>query len=522
MIQPFTLDAQPGIQRDGTAFDANRYLDSLWCRWRLGRPRKMGGIQVITNGLNGLPRRIHCWYNGGQIIAHVGTNNGIQQVIFDTLGNLIAINDRTPAGYLGGPLTGVSFDALFDTTSDVVQLVAHAGPNNQFLATPVKTTPYLGQIDGGTPLQPFTVPPNLFTGTWTQPNVSGGVACVQPYVWDFDSDGLVQWSAPNLALTLGLVGGTSGAGQARISSQKIVNLMPLRGGGSASPAALIWSMSEVITASFIGGAPVWAFNTVSPSSSVLSGASMVEYDGLYFWPGVDRFLVFNGVVTEVPNTQNQDWFFSNLTPGYEAQTWGFKVPRYGEIWWGACMFGSTVPNYAIIFNLRENCWYDTVLPTDTWSAGYFAQGFRLPLTAGQDNGLYKLWLTESGTDNVDPIAGTVEAIRSYFETPIFGGPKNNPPDDKVLSVANLEPDIEQSGDMSVYLIGQPNARVAPTNGPSVPLIGTPTVGQRFPGFTPEQSQRLTRLHVESNVVGGTYITGRNLLRAQPAERTTSF
>ena len=83
MDKPFPLDFLPGVQRDGTRFDAQRYLDSLWCRFRLGRPRKIRGYQQITDRLAGLPRKVHCFYTGGQIIAHIGTARGIQQVIFD-------------------------------------------------------------------------------------------------------------------------------------------------------------------------------------------------------------------------------------------------------------------------------------------------------------------------------------------------------------------------------------------------------------------------------------------------------
>ena len=520
--QPFLLDFQPGVQRDGTAFDAKRYLDSLWCRWRLGRPRKMGGIKRITDQLNGLPRRIHAWFNGSNIITHIGSVNGIQQVVFDSSGNFVSIADRTPTGFAAGSTIGFTMDAIFDTTSGVVQLIVHSVSDDGALSSPLSTVPFLGDINSTGPLSQFSNPGALAAGgVWTQPHIAGGIVCVQPFVFDFDSDGHIGWSAPNLPLYLGVVGGPSGAGQARVSAQKIVQGMPLRGGGVQSPAALFWSLSEVITATYVG-TPVWfAFNTISPSSSILSSDSVVEYDGLYFWAGVDRFLVFNGTVTEVPNSQNQDWFFNNLTPGYESQTFGTKIPRYGEIWWMACMFGSTVPNHAIIFNVRENCWYDTAFPVQSFSTGYFAQGSRFPIFAGADpDGAgqpYKLWMMETGTDEVD--GTSVQPIRSYFETGWFGGPKNDPPNDQGLSLSQLEPDIIQTGDLEIYLIGAPNARAAPSNGPAISLPLVPGVPQeQFVGFTPKQSQRLTRLHVESNVLGGSYIAGRNLLRGQPGER----
>lgn len=510
MAQPSLLDFQPGTQRDGTKLDGNRYIDALWCRFRLGRPRKMGGYREITDTLNGIPRRVHIFYRGDEAIIHIGTQNGIQQVIVDPLGNLISINDRTPVGFPAGVDIGWTIDAIFDTTSNVVQLIALAVPNQEFLASQQKNTPYIGQIDIATPLAPFSNP-NPPSGTWVQPTLAGGVVAVQPFVFGFDIDGFVQWSAPNLPLYLGVSQGSTGAGNARISAQKIIAGMPLRGGGAQSPAAVFWSLSEVITATFIGGAPQFAFNTVSPSSSILSTAAIIEYDTLYFWAAVDRFLVFNGTVVEVPNGQNQDWFFDNLTPGFESQTFAFKVPRYGEIWWCACMFGSEVPNYAAIFNVRENCWYDTPLPNGGRSAGYFAQGLKFPVMAGSvagPNG-FSLWQHEVGLDQV--VGSTLSPIRSFFETGWFGGPKQTPPTDQGISFHQLEPDLEIVGNLQAWLIGAANARSPEVTSETVTIPQVPGVPQeQFASFTPKMLSRLLRLHVESNVLGGNYIGGRNI------------
>lgn len=520
--RPFALDFQPGIQRDGTQFDSKRYLDAQWCRWRLGRPRKMGGYRRITDGVLGLPRKAHMFYAGSRIYIHVGSVNGIQQFIIDPNGNLISSANRTPLMFAAGANIGFTMDAIFDTTSKVTQLIVHSVPDDGNLSSPISEVPFIGDITSASRLTLFGSPGTLSPGAvWTQPNISGGIVCIQPYVFDFDSNGKIGWSAPNRPLTLGVVGGNEGAGEARVSAQKIVQGFPIKGGGAQSPAGVFWSLSEVITASFIGGLAAFKFTTASSSSSILSSDGVIEYDGLHFWAGVDRFLVFNGTVTELPNPQNQDWFFNNLTPGYESQTFAMKIPRYGEIWWGACMFGSTVPNHAIIFNLRENCWYDTALPDGCRSMGHTPQGFRYPIMGGYDpngNGRpYKLWMHEYGVDKDD--GGILSPIRSFFETAWFGGPKDDPPDDRGLSVQQLEPDFVQTGDLSVHLIGAANTRSPENAGPDVPLLQVPGVPQEeFVSFTPTQAQRLTRLHVESNVLGGDYKTGRNLMRGDPSEK----
>lgn len=517
-VRPIPLDFLPGIQRDGTDLDGDRAVDALWTRWRLGRPRSIGGFQKLLNTLKGVPRRIHMFYSGAYTYIHIGTSASLEQVVLDQNGAVVSHSDRTPAAFSGGPDVGWTLDAIFDTTSSVVQLIAHAVPNLEFVASSSKTTPFLGDITSATPLGLFTNP-SATDGTYTQPSVAGGIVSVQPYVFDFDDGGFVGWSAPNLPNYLGIVGGTSGAGQARISAQKIVAGAALRGGGANSPAALFWSLSEVISAVFVGSANgIFRFNTVSPSSSILSGASVIEYDSLYFWAATDRFLVYNGTVVEIPNQQNQDWFFDNLNRQYAGKTFAFKLPRYGEIWFCAPMFGATECSHAAIYNLRENCWYDTALPNSGRGAGYFAQGFRYPVLGGVTRGTngYDLWLHEKGTDQVDIDGVTPTAVRKYFETPNLWGPKLNPPTDKGLSVQQLEPDIIQTGDMSITVTGSANARMPSYDDQPVTMPATPSVPQeQLVGFKTER--RLPRLRFESNTVGGSYVTGKNILHGDDTD-----
>jgi hypothetical protein len=58
------------------------------------------------------------------------------------------------------------------------------------------------------------------------------------------------------------------------------------------------------------------------------------------------------------------------------------VPRFGEIWWCFPKDDSLEPNHAVIFNVRENTWYDTPLPNGGRGAGLFPAVFPKPLLSG--------------------------------------------------------------------------------------------------------------------------------------------
>ena len=46
-----SLLIKPGVQRDGTVFDAPCFVAGMWVRFQRGRPRKMGGYKAVNYGL---------------------------------------------------------------------------------------------------------------------------------------------------------------------------------------------------------------------------------------------------------------------------------------------------------------------------------------------------------------------------------------------------------------------------------------------------------------------------------------
>jgi hypothetical protein len=212
-------------------------------------------------------------------------------------------------------------------------------------------------------------------------SVSGGVVTLHPYVFVYGNDGLIRNSgAGNVQDWV-----SSDANEVSVATGKIVQGLPVRGGSNA-PSGLFWSLDSLIRVSYIGGAGTppqfWRYDLISSQSSILSSQSVIEYDGIYYWCGVDRFLLYNGVVKEIPNTFNQNYFFDNLNYAEREKVWVTKVPRFGEIWWFYPRGTATECTDAVIYNVRENTWYDTGVASGAQrSAGYFSQIFPFPIAA---------------------------------------------------------------------------------------------------------------------------------------------
>ena len=215
-------------------------------------------------------------------------------------------------------------------------------------------------------------------------SVSGGLVSLHPYLFVYGNNGLIQncsagntndWVSPDANAT-------------NVATGKIVQGLPVRGGSNA-PSGLFWSLDSLIRVSYIGGTGTppqfWRYDIISSQSSILSSQSAIEYDGIYYWCGVDRFLLYNGVVKEIPNTMNQNYFFDNLNYSQRQKVWVTKVPRFGEIWWFYPRGDATECTDAIVYNVRENVWYDAGQALGARrSAGYFSQVFAFPVAADWD------------------------------------------------------------------------------------------------------------------------------------------
>ena len=532
------IRSQPGIKRDGTRFEGDAYVDGQWVRFQRGLPRKMGGYRSINKYLEGQVRTLMEYTQDSLTYIHGGSANKVERFYIDGNYNTSVITDRTPtSSFTVSDENMWQFDVSYDTTNGN-QIVAQVAPNLNCICNSTGGELFVGDLLGTSALTRVTNVPSNF-------NCTGGVVTLPPYTFAFGNDGYVAWSAPNAPNDFT----SSGAGNAYVTGQKIIKGMPLRGGPGNSPSGLFWSADALIRGSYIGGAgPAFQFDTISSQTSIMSAACVIEYDGIFYWIGTDRFLMFNGVVREIENNMNQNFFFDNINMRYRQKVFAMKVPRYGEIWWCFPKGDSTEPNHAIIFNVRENTWYDTALPNNGRSAGVFPAVFRKPLMAGSEPYLladdtritetggdiritedgvdyrvteesgeprYKFWVHEVGTDEIDGIYEN--PVQSYFETADLSLPVTAQ-QNKALQVVLLEPDFVQSGPMTVQVRGRANARAQEVNGDVMTIPETASTPQEQVVFFKTQRREL-RFRFESNCIGGDYQMGLVLAHVQPGDGT---
>ena len=438
------LRSKPGIKRDGTKFDGDFYTDGRWVRFQRGLPRKIGGYRSISKYLTQISRGVAAFTQQNFIYTHTGGASTLQRFTIDGNGNSSVLSDRTPSTLTSSNQNIWMFDYQYESSSALNYILAHCAPNGGCICNDQGGQIFSGDVLGTSPLTEITLPAGA--------NATGGIVSLHPYLFYYGTDGVIGWSVPGEPTDLT----GSGSGIARVWGQKIVKGLPLRAGSGSAPAGIFWAYDAVIRATFTGGATVFQFDTVATETSIMSENSVIEYDGVFYWVGTDRFLMFNGVVREVPNELNLNWFFDGINMEQRSKVFAWKVPRFGEIWWAYPRGDATECTHAVIYNVRENTWYDTELPNNGRSSAVYNNSLMAPLLGGVDpeSGGYKMWIHERG---VNEISGQkVLPINSFFETADLSAVANG--QNIYTRIDAIEPDFIQSGPMTVQVTGRANAR----------------------------------------------------------------
>jgi hypothetical protein len=533
---PVVIRSKAGIKRDGTKFEGDYYVDGQWCRFQRGLPRKMGGYKNVTNYLSDISRGIKSFTENQSTIIHSGSFNALEKFSLDENANASVVYDRTPVTLNTSVDNTWQFDILYDSVnlSPSNKIIAQAAPNVATQYNSLSGQVFVGDMRLNDPLTEITLPVGV--------SASGGICVLHPYLTVFGTNGSIAWTAPGSPSDFE----GEGSGNARIAAQKIVRGLPLRGGPGNAPAGLYWSTDAVVRASFVGGAQIFQFDTISSSSSVLAPMTIIEYDGVYFWIGADRFYMFNGVVRDIDNQLNINYFFDGLNRQYAQKAFAFKVPRFGEIWWCYPRGNATECSHAIIYNVKEQTWYDTELPNGGRSAGEFIPRYGVPFLTGvefnnqrttydirttetndiritENNDIrvlyssdnYKFWQHEVGTNEIN--INLVTAVQSYFETAdisdLISQGKN-----KSLRCELLEPDFVQSENMTVQIVGRANARSKEIQGEQKVFTDNPSTPYEQVVYF-KDIRREMRFRFESNVLNGDYQMGQVIAHIDEADGT---
>ncbi len=502
------LISKPGIQRDGTPYASQSYIGGQWCRFYMGRPRKIGGYKLIDIGNREIIRSLFAVPGSNNIDAYLGRASSLSYNKFDFNGNGNGEIDRTPDFYVPNNNNVWDMDLFTSTVPELVSyIVASAIPNGNDISNRVDGNIYYGDTKDNLPL---TV---IIDTDLNEVKVSGGIVFSSPIMIAYGNDGLIRWSNAGDITTWDPLNNII------IDNTKIIQIYRTRGG--TNPQLLAWSLDSLINLTYVAGPDAstgtFSVSTIQDNITVMSPKSIIEYNQQFFWIGVDQFYFFNGIVQRLDNSMSTDWFFQNINLQQRTKVWGMVVPRYKELWWfyprGP---NQTECNACIIFNTELNVWYDSYI---TRASGLSTSIFPLPLMADSvqesvpsGRGIinnYGLWMHEYGVDKEN--SGIKYAIDSFFETHIHTLFESNPELNRLIRTRRIEPDFAQQENMKVTI----NNRMFPSD-----TLENGQIIQSGPYYFTADTQkidadanqgRLVSYVFDSNIVGGNYQAGQTLL-----------
>lgn len=287
------------------------------------------------------------------------------------------------------------FDIAFDSSGNGnSKLLAHPGKNLHNIDSGVVTSVYAGDFLPDPTIEQYLVTQVVDSGgqypTFQPVNASGGVVVFNPFVFVLSNFGNIRNN--NVEFTPGAIANQTFkdwngplANDVNMAAGKAVRGIPIRG-GTASPSGLVWTTNALVRVSFTSTSPYyWRYDTVADQISIMSSNSVVEMDGILFWMGTDRFYVYNGAVKVLPNDKNVNYLFDNLNFQQRQKVWATKVPRFNEIWWFYPRGTATECNDAIIYNVKDELWYDAGMAEGARrSCGYMTEVFPRPIWCGWD------------------------------------------------------------------------------------------------------------------------------------------
>ena len=505
---------KPGIQRDGTQFDSENYIDGTWVRWYKNRPKKIGGYKLIENGQPdqtnnpGIIRDMFSYNIPNAILLYIGRPASVSYIQVNPNPTVVsAPTDRTPAGFTYNLTNTWFFDTVSYAVSTVLTtyILATAAPDGNSLSDDAFGTLYAGIVTDTTALVAVT------DGATPTPNpiqVSGGIMVLGSYIVVYGDNGKIDWNdGENLniwPILNGLNFGTS----------RFVYGAPVRSGDSLT--GLLWSLEGVakITLTLLpDSTKTFIPSFISTISTVISPDCVVSYEPYFFWIGEGTFWYYNGIVQELKNEMNKDWFFNNLNPNAKNKVYGYVNRQYGEVHWLFPFGDSPENNHELVYNIAGEFWFDT--PNMNRVCAIAAGSiFSYPIMASSApvfipfTGEYQfpIYQHEFGVNKQD--AGLPTALTSSFETNFTNLWLQNPDiqtyivDRVIFDVANLPANIDMF--FQVKKLGYPNT--VPEFSPVFPFDST------MQYQTCQEKGSFISFVFTSNVLDGDYLMGETLAR----------
>lgn len=250
--------------------------------------------------------------------------------------------------------------------------------------------------------------------------------------------------------------------------------------------------NKVFRLRWIGGNSKWLWEKVSDTIGITSPHGGISIGNIVYLLGKDNLYYYNGgIIAPLPGNTLYKWMYENinLTQRYKCFVWHNQ--RYNEAHFHFPAEGSTEPDRTVIFSLTEGH-FSKREDLERSAADRGGQVYEYPILASPDNGTYQ---HEVGTDD------DTAALNAWFQVGFRSGSNGT----YLTEIYGMEPDLEQTGNMTVELYGKDRE-----HGTTETLLESFTLTTTTGELETEQETRWYSWLMRSNVLGGFFRTGNML------------
>lgn len=401
------IQIPPGLERNNTPYDTpNRWWDCNLIRWQSGSMQPIGGNERLTaSALDSAVRKIFVYRsNDNNRNVLVGTDDKL----YIDQGNY---TDITPTDFV--PLSTIGTDGGYGTFEWGKYDFGDARPAPSPIFSPFAYWSFgnwgedvilTANSDGRLFYYDTSAPTTAPTVIADAPTGNNSVLVTEErHVMAIGQNGgggtlrRVGWSSREDYMDWDYASTTNTAG-----FQDLAVRTPLQKGVKVKEGVLVFSLSEVYLAQYVGTPYIYGFNRLS-DIAIAHPDNIVAFNGKAVWLSRFGFQLYNGGFVQPLECPIFNDIMAEMDPLYGP----FRIHAshngaFPEIWWFYATTGNSEANRYVVWNYQEN-W---------WSWGYMsrsamapAEVFKLPYAGDANGNMYQqeVGWTDSGISRIGQV-----------------------------------------------------------------------------------------------------------------------
>lgn len=205
-------------------------------------------------------------------------------------------------------------------------------------------------------------------------------------------------------------------------------------GKAARGMTLLWTTTDVWSATYIGGEFVYRCDRLGANCGIVGHHAVALCDVGAFWMGVGKFFMFDGF-TKTLDCDVSDYVFGSFNASAASTVWALANPQFNEVTWFYPSSASSTPDRYVTYNYREGHWVVGILSRAAGVTQFAGSTSQVPVMVSSSGAIYD---HETGNARV----GTV-----YVQS----GPVELDDGDHVMRIQRIVPDDKTAGDVNATL-----------------------------------------------------------------------